>query len=105
VALGSAVGVAGAVVVLLATVALLLIGEVDGQPVGANLSLLTNYFLGYQVSWSGAFLGAAEAGLLGFGTGWVMAKLINLLLGSYETSISRQLELLEVLDPTIPTDD
>lgn len=105
VALGSAVGVAGAAGILLATVVLLLIGEVDGQAVGANLSLLGNYFFGYRVSWSGALLGAAEAGVLGFGTGWVIAKLINLLLGSYETSISRQLELLEVLDPTIPTDD
>ena len=83
---------------------LLLIGDVDGQAVGPNISLLGNYFFGYNVSWPGAFVGAAEAGLGGFATGFVIAKLVNLLLGSYETSIRRQLQLTEVLNPSHPSD-
>ncbi len=104
VALGTALGVASAAVVFVATAVLLLVGEVDGQAVGPNLSLLGNYFFGYEVSWVGSLVGAAEAGVLGFATGFVMAKLLNVLLGSYEMVIRRQLQLTEMLDPSHPTD-
>jgi protoporphyrinogen oxidase len=101
VALGSALGAVGALVTFLATAILLLRG---GEPLGPTLSLLGNYLFGYQVSWAGALLGAVEAGLIGYGVGFAMARLINVLLRFYETSIRRQLELTEVLDPSHPSE-
>lgn len=74
VALGGAVGTIAGALVFLATAALLLKG---GHPVGPNLALLGNYLLGYQVSWAGACLGLAEAGLGGFGFGYLLAVMIN----------------------------
>lgn len=74
VALGSAVGSVAGVLLFLATAALLIQG---GDPVGPNLSLLGHYLLGYQISWAGAVLGFVEAGLGGFGFGFVLALLIN----------------------------
>ena len=49
----------------------------QADPVVPMLSLLGNYFLGFDVSWAGVVTGMAEAGLGGFGLGWVMARLIN----------------------------
>ncbi len=62
-------------------------------------SLLGQYLTGYRVSWTGALIGFVEAGALGFGLGWLMAKLINLLVGATENSIRRRLEINEVFDP------
>ncbi len=96
VALGAALGSVAALVLLAATMALLLEGS---DPAGPTLSLLGQYLAGYQVSWTGALIGFAEAGMLGFGIGWLMAKLINLLVGATESSIRRRLEIGEILDP------
>ena len=74
VALGSAVAVIAGALVFLATSILLIKG---GDPVGPNLSLLGTFLLGYEVSWAGAFLGFVEAGLGGFGFGYVLALMIN----------------------------
>ena len=101
VALGAAFGTVGAAAVLVATTLLILRGGETDMP---TLSLLGNYFFGYSVSWAGAVVGALEAALLGFGVGYGMAAAINLLLQSYETSIQRQLELVEVLDPSHTSD-
>jgi len=95
VALAAAFGVVGALGILTATALLILQGGETDVP---TLSLLGNYFFGYSVSWGGALLGAAEVGALGFAVGYGMAAAINLLLQSYEISIQRQLELIEVLD-------
>jgi hypothetical protein len=78
VALGSAVGSVAGILALLATAMLLIKG---GNVVGPNLSLLGNYFLGYEVSWAGALLGLVEAGIGGFGFGWVLASMINAVIG------------------------
>ena len=96
VALGAALGSVAALVLLAGTMALLLDGS---DPAGPTLSLLGQYLAGYQVSWTGALIGFAEAGMLGFGLGWLMARLINLLVGATESSIRRRLEIEEVLDP------
>lgn len=96
VALGAAVGSIAALLLLVGTAVLLL---QDGEPVGPTLSLLGQYLTGYEVSWAGALLGFVEAGLLGFGLGWLMAKLINLLVGATENSIRRRLEFHDVFDP------
>lgn len=96
VALGMALGSIAALLLLAGTAVLLLEG---GDPVGPTLSLLGQYLTGYQVSWTGALIGFVEAGVLGFGLGWLMAKLINLLVGATENSIRRRLEINEVFDP------
>jgi protoporphyrinogen oxidase len=96
VALGTAVGVVTGFGLFLATVVLLLKG---GDPIGPSLSLLGVYFLGYQVSWSGALLGWLEASIVGFALGYLMAKSINLLVSAYETSVRRKLEMMKVMDP------
>ena len=96
IALGTALGSIAALLLLAGTAVLLLEG---GDPVGPTLSLLGQYLTGYQVSWTGALIGFVEAGVLGFGLGWLMANLINLLVGATENSIRRRLEINEVFDP------
>ena len=61
-ALGLSLGTVFGLGLFLATAILLLKG---GDPIVPNLSLLGVYFLGYDVTWPGALLGALEAGLLG----------------------------------------
>lgn len=48
----------GSTCVALAVVILLIRGPVDGQAVGAHLSLLNHYAPGFSVSWLGAAVGA-----------------------------------------------
>ncbi len=94
IALGVAVGTVAALALALATGVLLLRG---GETVGPNLSLLGNYFLGFTVSWPGLAIGAAEAGAFGFVFGAVLALLINLLVGAYETSCRVRIEMAQSL--------
>lgn len=75
-ALGMAVGTAAALVVFAAT-AIYLIR--DPQP-GFDLGIFGQYFYGYTVSWSGAFVGAAWAFVAGFAAGWFTAFCRNLVL-------------------------
>jgi len=96
VALGVATGIVAALGLFVATGLLILRG---GDPLGPTLSLLGHFFLGYQVSWGGAFLGAIEAGFSGYLLGFLIAKMINVLVGTYEVSIRRRLELTSTLDP------
>ena len=84
VALGSALGAVAGLGLFAATAMLLLQG---GENVGANLSLLGNYLLGFEMSWGGAFYGLVEAGALGFGFGWLLAKLINTVIAAEEQRI------------------
>ena len=88
-ALGGAVGVVAGLGLFFATGALLLQG---GANVGQNLSLLANYLLGYSVSWGGAVLGGLEAGAVGFGFGWLLAKLINGVIAAEERALMRRVE-------------
>ncbi len=92
VSLGAVMGLG----LFLATAVLLLKG---GVPLGPNLSLLGAYFLGFEVSWTGAMLGTAEATVGGFFLGILMAKTLNLLIGAYEGSVLQELELAEIMDP------
>jgi protoporphyrinogen oxidase len=101
VALGAALSVMSSSSVLVATAVLLIQGS---EPVGPTLSLLGNYLFGYSVSWPGSLVGALEAGVIGYGVGYLMARLINLLLEFHESSIRRQLQLTEVLDPSSPAE-
>ena len=46
-----------------------------GENVGQHLSLLSNYFPGYRVSWAGAFIGfaygAVTSAAIGYSVAWV----------------------------------
>ncbi len=90
-ALGAAVGTISACVLALATAILCLRG---GEHVGAYLSLLGQYFPGYQVSWTGVPLGLFYGFVVGFIGGWSYALLRNmtifLLLASMRRSVERQ---------------
>jgi len=101
VALGFALAIPAAIGLFTVTAILLIKG---GPAVGANLSLLSNYIVGFRVSWTGALIGMVETGLLGFGFGWVMAKLINAVVGWQERSLIRRLErrlVFDVLDEEV----
>ncbi len=96
VALGGAVGAVLGVGVFLATAILLLRG---GDTVGPNLALLGQYFLGYQVSWTGGLVGMVEAALGGFAFGWLLATAINKLVAWHETTYKRQAQMDKLLEP------
>lgn len=79
VALGVAVGAVTGLGLALAT-ALLLLFTPEGHPVGPTLSLLGNYLVGYEVSWAGVPIALAEAGLVGFLFGWLLAGGLNFII-------------------------
>jgi hypothetical protein len=95
-ALGLSLGTVLGVGLFLATAVLLVKG---GDPIGPNLSLLGVYLLGFEVTWTGAVVGALEAAALGLGLGAALAWLINGLVGFYEQEVRRELELAEIMDP------
>ena len=96
VALGGAVGAIAGASLFLATALLLLRGD---SVVGPNLSLLGNYLYGYAPSWPGALVGMVEAGLGGYGLGYLLGRSINALVHRHEIGIRRRLELAGTLDP------
>lgn len=67
-------GMTGAFVLFTATVWLLIRG---GPNVGKHLSLLSNYFPGYSVTWGGAIVGLLYGALVGALAGWTIALLYN----------------------------
>lgn len=73
-AFGAAIGSALSSLVFLATVVALLRQNHPG------LGLLAQYFPGYSVSWTGALVGGAWAGFVGFVFGWFTAFCRNLVL-------------------------
>lgn len=75
-ALGTAIGLACALVLFLVT-ALYLIRQPSP---GFDLWLLNQYFYGYTVTWPGAVVGAAWGFLVGFVVGWFTAFVRNLVL-------------------------
>ncbi|HSB46330.1 MAG TPA: hypothetical protein VLD60_15060, partial [Nitrospira sp.] len=88
-ALGVAVGLVSGVGILLATAILLLKG---GEHVGQNLSLLRNYFPGFEVTWTGAAIGFLEVGLMGFGLGYLAAWLRNWEIEAYAMFVRWRIE-------------
>jgi hypothetical protein len=88
-ALGVAIGSVSGLGLFMATVALLI---QDGPVVGPTLSLLGNYFLGFKATWSGAFIGLAEAGAVGFAVGYLWAGLKNWGMTAYVALVRRRAE-------------
>jgi protoporphyrinogen oxidase len=74
VALGTALGLVSGVTLFLATAALLIKG---GETVGPTLSLLSNYFVGFSVTWWGAVTGLLWATISGFVIGYTWAACRN----------------------------
>ena len=94
VALGGALGIMLGLGLFLATTALLFKG---GSDVGVHLSLLGNYLLGYKVTWTGAFLGLAEAGIGGFVFGYLLAGAINATIAWHERALIQRLEVMATM--------
>ena len=49
----------------------------DGPDVGQHLQLLSNYFVGYSVTWPGAFVGLLYGVLTGGAIGWTIGTIYN----------------------------
>ena len=79
-ALGIAVGLLFGFVIFLATVVLVMRG---GEVVGPNLGLLSNYFIGYEVSFPGSLIGFVYGFVSGFVLGGLIAFLRNTVIGIY----------------------
>ncbi len=71
---GLAFGLAAGLVLFAATNILVLRG---GQNVGAHLSLVSQFFPGYSVTFAGSFVGFAYASLTGFAAGWLTSWIYN----------------------------
>lgn len=64
----------GGVGLFLMTAWLLLKG---GPHVGQHLQLLSNYFVGYSVTWSGSLVGLFYGALCGGAIGWTIGRIYN----------------------------
>jgi hypothetical protein len=80
VALGIALGLLGGLLIFAATTFLLWKG---GDVIGPNLSLLAQFFPGYEVSVIGSFIGAFYGLVTGFIVGWLIAFLRNIAVSVY----------------------
>lgn len=90
-ALATAVGSVSGLLFFLSTIWLVIKG---GNVVGPNLQLLGQYFAGYTVTTSGAFIALAYGFAWGFLFGWLFAYLRNLFLALYIYQIKKKTELL-----------
>ena len=64
---------------LFAMTAILLIE--NGPNTGYHLNLLSNYFIGYTVTWKGAFIGFLWAFAVGAIIGWLIGLIYNRIVG------------------------
>lgn len=79
-ALGVALGLLGGLIVFAATNYLVFKG---GEVVGPNLSLLAQFYPGYEVSVAGSFIGFFYGLISGFVLGWLIAFLRNCAVALY----------------------
>jgi hypothetical protein len=90
VALGVACGAVLGGLIFLMTLALLIKG---GYPVGPNLELLGQFFFGYHVTFSGAFIGLAWGFMAGFLLGWGFAFARNAAVWLWLTIVRSRAEM------------
>jgi len=93
-----AFGVAIGVVLGLAIFAVTAIDLTLHSPPWMGLSLLNQYFAGYSVSWTGAFVGLAWGFAVGFCAGWFVAFMRNLVLAISLFILQTRAELDETRD-------
>jgi hypothetical protein len=94
-ALGVAVGGVSGLVVFVATIFLIIKG---GEVVGPNLALLDQFFFGYTVSVTGAFIGLVYGFVGGFILGWLIGFLRNSLVSAYLLILKTRANLTSSLD-------
>jgi hypothetical protein len=87
IALGASVGFVSGIGLFLASAILLIKG---GEVVGPTLSLIGHYLFGFEVSWTGALIGAAEAAFGGFLLGYFTAAFRNWGMESYAYLLRRR---------------
>ena len=93
-AFGVAVGLVAGSLVFLATAFHVIAEPVDGP----NLKLLSQYFYGYRISWTGAFIGLFWASVMGFVAGWFMAFVRNLVLSISLFAIKTRADIARTAD-------
>ena len=49
----------------------------DGRQAGQHLQLLSNYFVGYSVTWPGALVGLVYGAITGGVVGWAIGRIYN----------------------------
>jgi divalent metal cation (Fe/Co/Zn/Cd) transporter len=79
-ALGVALGTVFSLIIFTMTIILVIKG---GELVGPNLSLLNQYFIGYEVSSFGSLVGALYGFVSGFVLGWLIASVRNVCVSIY----------------------
>lgn len=79
-ALGISIGFLFGLVVFAATNFLIFKG---GEEIGPNLALLGQFFVGYEVSFTGSLIGLVYGVIAGFILGWLIAGIRNLILAAY----------------------
>jgi len=79
--LGLVLGLVIGISLFLATLWLVVKGSSEGQPVGAHLSLLNQFFPGYAVTLLGSFIGFFYGMLTGFLSGWCIGWVYNTIVG------------------------
>lgn len=94
-ALATAVGTVCGLLVFSATMWIISRG---GDVLGSHLRLLAQYFIGYTVTVTGAFIAFGYSFFWGFLFGWLFAYLRNLLLAIYIYHVKRKAELLSLKD-------
>ncbi|MCC7308256.1 MAG: hypothetical protein IT173_11875 [Acidobacteria bacterium] len=80
IALGISIGLLSGMLIFVATNVLIYKG---GEVVGPNLALLSQYFVGYEVSFGGSIIGLVYGMIAGFILGWLIATIRNLVLSAY----------------------
>ena len=76
-AIAVAMGMVVALILFLATAILLLKGAPAGVPIGPNLLALETFLPGYDVTWTGAMLGAVYGFPVGAVVGYMLSVLWN----------------------------
>lgn len=79
-ALGISIGLLFGLMIFLATNFLLYKG---GDEIGPNLALLGQFFIGYEVSFSGSLIGMGYGLIAGFIIGWLIAFVRNVVVTIY----------------------
>ncbi len=90
VAMGLASGIVLGGLIFLMTAVLLLRG---GEVIGPNLALLGQYFIGYTVTWPGAFVGLLWGFVAGFVLGWGFALVRNIVFWIWLALIKSRAEM------------
>ena len=93
-AFGTALGSAGAVLMVLVTMAVLVTDRAQEVPLG----LLGQYLYGYTVSWPGVLVGAGWGFVVAFVAGWFFAFCRNATLAITAFAIRTRAELTETRD-------